>query len=89
MLIISPSRPRSRRTSASPSTASILQAAQALGLWPSILYTQLARLEHSCGGPLIHRNPRHRSAGTLTPLGEQLRCQARDYLALTATSPDA
>lgn len=47
--------------------ASILQAAQALGLWPSILYTQLARLEHACGGPLIHRNPRHRSAGTLTP----------------------
>jgi TniQ/Bacterial regulatory helix-turn-helix protein, lysR family len=81
-------RRRLRRLLVTAEHASILQAAQALSLWPSILYTQLARLEHACGGPLIHRNPRHRSAGTLTPLGEQLRRQARDYLRLTATSPD-
>lgn len=29
----------------------IHQAAQALGLWPSTLYTQLAQLEHAYGGP--------------------------------------
>lgn len=56
-------------------------AAQALGLWPSTLYTQLARLEHACGGPLIHRNPRPGTA-TLMPLGEQLRRKAGDYLGL-------
>jgi DNA-binding transcriptional LysR family regulator len=58
------------------------QAAQALGLWPSILYAQLAQLEHACGGPLIHRNHRPQRAGTPTPLGQQLRRQARDYLGL-------
>jgi hypothetical protein len=30
--------------------ASLHQAAQALGLWQSILYGQIARLEHACGG---------------------------------------
>jgi molybdenum-dependent DNA-binding transcriptional regulator ModE len=64
--------------------ASILQAAQALGLWPSILYTQLARLEHACGGPLIRRSPRPPGARALTPLGQQLCQQARDYLGLQA-----
>jgi Bacterial regulatory helix-turn-helix protein, lysR family len=37
--------------------ASINQAAQALGIWPSSLYTQLASLERACGGPLIRRTP--------------------------------
>jgi hypothetical protein len=67
--------------------ASIHQATQTLGLWPSSLYTQLARLEHACGGRLVHRSPCPGSDGILTPLGEQLRRQARDYLGLTATSP--
>jgi molybdenum-dependent DNA-binding transcriptional regulator ModE len=61
---------------------SIPQAAQALGVTSSLLYAQVARLEHACGGPLIHRNPRRQDAGTLTPLGEQLLRQARDYLGL-------
>jgi hypothetical protein len=64
--------------------ASIHAAAQALCLTPSLLYTQVARLEHLCGGPLIQRSPRPASAQALTPLGEHLRIQARDYLGLTA-----
>jgi hypothetical protein len=67
--------------------ASIHQATQTLGLWPSSLYTQLARLEPACGGRLVHRSRCPGSDGILTPLGEQLRRQARDYLGLTATSP--
>jgi hypothetical protein len=63
--------------------ASIHQAATALGLWPSILYTQIARLEHRCGGPLIQRSPRPADTGPLTPLGEQLRRQARDYIGIS------
>jgi hypothetical protein len=66
---------------------SIHQATQTLGLGSSSLYTQLARLEHACGGRLVHRSPCPGSDGILTPLGEQLRRQARDYLGLTATSP--
>lgn len=38
--------------------ASIRQAAQALGLWPSALYDQLGRTERACGGPLVNRSPR-------------------------------
>lgn len=59
---------------------SILAAAQALGLWQGALYGQVDRLERACGGPLVNR--RHRPAGTtiLTPLGQQLCQQARDYL---------
>ena len=79
-------RRRLRRLLAIAEHASIHQAAQALGLWPSILYTQLARLEHACGGLLIHRNPRPPDAGTLTPLGQQLSRQARGYLGLTASN---
>jgi hypothetical protein len=30
---------------------SVHDAARALGLTPSVLYTQVARLEHHCGGP--------------------------------------
>ncbi len=60
---------------------SISAAAQALGLWHSALYGQIDRLERACGGPLVNRR---RPAGTaiLTPLGEQLCRQARDYLGL-------
>jgi Bacterial regulatory helix-turn-helix protein, lysR family len=38
--------------------ASIRQAAQALGLWPSALYDQIGRTERACGGPLVNRSPR-------------------------------
>jgi hypothetical protein len=65
----------------------ICQAAQALGIPDSCLYTQLARLERDCGGPLIHRRPRPRLTGNLTPLGEQLCQQARDYLGPATASP--
>jgi hypothetical protein len=44
--------------------ASILQAAQALGIWQSILYQQVARLEHACGGPLVHRGPALQAPGS-------------------------
>src|ERR1022692_4602226 len=46
--------------------ASLHQAAQALGLWQSILYGQIARLEHACGGTRIHHSPVPPGAGTLT-----------------------
>jgi len=65
--------------------ASIRQAAQALGLWPSALYDQLGRTERACGGPLVNRSPRPPGTGILTPLGEQLCQQARDYLSLPAS----
>ena len=62
-------------------------AAQALGLWQSTLYDQVARLERACGGPLVNRSPRPPGTGILTPLGEQLCQQARDYLGLSANTP--
>jgi hypothetical protein len=46
--------------------ASLHQAAPAPGLWQSILYGQIARLEHACGGTRIHRSPVPPGAGTLT-----------------------
>jgi hypothetical protein len=64
--------------------ASIFQAAQALGIWQSILYQQVARLEHACGGPLVRRSPRPPGTRILTPLGQQLCKQAREYLSLQA-----
>ena len=60
--------------------ASIRQAAQALGRWPSLLYEQVGKIERACGGPLVNRSPRKPGTGILTPLGEQLCQQARDYL---------
>jgi hypothetical protein len=60
--------------------ASIHQAARDLGIWPSTLYQQLGRMEHACGGPLIHRSPRRAGPGALTPLGQLLSQQAGDYL---------
>jgi hypothetical protein len=58
--------------------SSILAAAQALGLWHSALCQQVVLLERACGGQLVNRR---RPAGTeiLTPLGQQLCQQARDY----------
>jgi Bacterial regulatory helix-turn-helix protein, lysR family len=61
-------RARQRRLLVTAGHASINQAAQALGIWPSSLYTQIADLERACGGPLIHRSPRPQGAGALTPL---------------------
>lgn len=58
----------------------IRQAAQAHGIVPVTLYTQIARIERDCGGPVLHRRPGSRQTWTLTPLGEQLCRQARDYL---------
>ena len=69
--------------------ASIRQAARALGRWPSALYDQLSRTERACGGPLVNRSPRPPGTGILTPLGEQLCQQARDYLQPPAPGPDA
>ena len=60
--------------------ASIRQAARVLGRWPSALYDQLSRTERACGGPLVNRSRRPPGTGILTPLGEQLCQQARDYL---------
>jgi molybdenum-dependent DNA-binding transcriptional regulator ModE len=65
--------------------ASINQAAQALGIWPSSLYTQLASLERACGGPLIRRSPRPPGTAALTPLGQLLCQQASEYLGLQRT----
>lgn len=65
--------------------ASIHDTARALRLTPSILYGQVTRLERRCGVTLIQRSPRPADAGTLTPLGEQLRRQARDYIGLSVT----
>ncbi|MDX6415545.1 MAG: Bacterial regulatory helix-turn-helix protein lysR family [Trebonia sp.] len=61
---------------------SILAAAQALGLWQAALYQQVGRLERACGGPLVNRRPRPAGTAILTPLGQQLCRQARDYLGL-------
>ena len=36
--------------------SSILAAAQELGLWQTALYSQVARLERACGGPLVNRS---------------------------------
>jgi DNA-binding transcriptional LysR family regulator len=66
--------------------ASIHDTAGALHLTPSILDGQVARLERHCGGTLIQRSPRPADAGTLTPLGEQLRRQARDYIGLSTNT---
>jgi regulatory helix-turn-helix LysR family protein len=63
---------------------SILQAAQQLGIWQATLYEQVARLERACGGQLVNRRPQRPGTGILTPLGEQLCRQARDYLGLPA-----
>ena len=59
--------------------SSILAAAQALGLWQAALYDQVARLERACGGQLVNRRPRPPGTAILTPLGQQLCQQARDY----------
>jgi hypothetical protein len=60
--------------------ASILAAAQALGVWQSTLYQQIAQLERACGGPLINRHSRIAGTMILTPLGQQLCQQACSYL---------
>jgi hypothetical protein len=60
---------------------SILAAAQALGLWQATLYEQVARLERACGGPLVNRGRRPARTVILTPPGQQLCQQSRDYLA--------
>ena len=80
----SPQR-RLRRLLVVAGHASINQAAQALGIWPSSLYTQLASLERACGGPLIRRSPRPPGTAALTPLGQLLCQQASEYLGLQRT----
>ncbi len=87
----SPQR-RLRRLLVTAGHASINQAARALGIWPSSLYTQIAGLERACGGPLIHRSrsPRPQGAGALTPLGQRLCQQASEYPGLQhAPGPQA
>jgi DNA-binding transcriptional LysR family regulator len=63
---------------------SILQAAQELGIWQATFYEQVALFERACGGRLVNRRPQRPGSGILTPLGEQLCRQARDYLGLPA-----
>jgi DNA-binding transcriptional LysR family regulator len=64
---------------------SILAAAQALGLWQAALYDQVTRLERACGGPLVNRGPRPAGTGILTPLGQHLCQQAREYPGLRSS----
>ena len=59
---------------------SLHHAARALGVTPSVTYSRIARLERDCGGQLVNRSPRPPGTGTLTPLGQQLSRQAREYL---------
>lgn len=65
----------------------LTQAARTLGITEGGLSTQLRVLEAACGGPLLNRGPGTRPAATLTPLGEQLCQQARDYLGPATASP--
>ena len=69
--------------------ASIRETARALGRWPSALYNQLGWTERACGALLVNRSPRPPGTGILTPLGEQLCQQARDYMQPPAPCPDA
>ena len=64
---------------------SLTQAARALGAHQCTLTNQLQQLERACGGLLLHRHPRPRPVGPLTPLGEQLHRQALDHLQATST----
>jgi len=64
---------------------SLTQAARALGAHQCTLTNQLQQLERACGGLLLHRLPRPRPVGPLTPLGEQLHRQALDHLQATST----
>jgi hypothetical protein len=68
---------------------SIRAAAEALGIWHSTLYQQVTRLERACGGLLVNRSPRSPGTGVLTPLGERLCQQARDYLKPPAADADS
>ncbi|WP_157617313.1 TniQ family protein [Saccharomonospora marina] len=61
--------------------SSLTQLALARRIHQSSLTTGLKVLERNCGGPLFHRRPHPQPLGLLTPLGEQLCRQARDYLA--------
>ncbi len=68
-------------------------AAKKLGLSPTTLYEQVARLERACGSQRFNRNPGS-PAPHPEPLGRQLRQQARNHLGLqpdprqvTATRP--
>jgi len=58
---------------------SISSAARTLGITRTALASQLAHLEHRCGGHLFHRH--HHRLAHLTALGTQLRDQAGHYLA--------
>jgi len=69
-----------------PADQLAVPAAQALGLWQAALYDQVARLERACGGQLVNRRPRPPGTAILTPLGQQLCQQARDYQLRAAAS---
>jgi hypothetical protein len=58
---------------------SISSAARTLGRTRTAIASQLAHLEHRCGGHLFHRH--HHRLTHLTTLGSQLRDQAQHYLA--------
>lgn len=62
---------------------SICQTAANTGTHTSVLINHLRILENACGGPLFQRQLPPLPIGPLTPLGEQLCHQAREYLALT------
>jgi DNA-binding transcriptional LysR family regulator len=44
--------------------------------------TEIDDLERACGGQLVNRRPRPPGSAILTPLGQQLSRQAREYLGL-------
>ncbi|WP_405097857.1 LysR family transcriptional regulator [Micromonospora sp. NBC_01412] len=65
------------------------RAARVLDSSIGTLCRQLHRLEGCVGGPLFLRSPA-KALDTLTPLGEQLYRQAREYLGIeTSPEPDA
>nr|MDT0663820.1 LysR family transcriptional regulator [Micromonospora sp. DSM 115978] len=59
--------------------ASLTRAAEEAGVTPSTLCGQLAHLERTCGGPLLHRAHPRRFDG-LTDLGRELQRQVHAHL---------
>lgn len=61
-------------------SASLNRAAIEMKVYPSVLCSQLAKLEHDVGGALLRRTTPTGSLNTLTPLGERLRRQISEFI---------